>query len=684
MKNYVAIQLCMIILSFGVYQTIPAQTDSLFKTTKGATAIEKVDVLNDLSLTYLDKSLDSSLTYALMAYALADKNRYNIGKATALKQIGNYHMFQNKYSEALQYYDSALFFIKNKDKALPLVTILMNNKGVIYDMMGDFSNALSYYKEALKIRRTIDDYKGIAQNLHNIGGVYYQKGDYDIAIDYLLQSLKIEEKTGNTEGIGQTYVNIGSIYSDIGEWEQSIIYLQLALSIFQKTGSNNIIPVLLNLGIYNLLNGNNIEQSEKYLTMALDKSVEAKEEAFLPEIYYNLGKVNLLKGDYAKAKKFTDNAIHLTLVSGNKNILAQAYALMGDIHTEKKEVARAKQYYEQSLAISKELGLKNKMANTYKALADLHSLKQDYKNAYGFLTAYATLKDSVFSEEKHKQIAEMQVKYDVEQKENELALLSKENELQKLQFKQSRIIFIALLLLLTLSSSLLILVFQKKRLKANNNALELQQRLLRLQMNPHFIFNSVAAIQHYMLKNNPLEASSYLSRFANLMRNILYQSSMEFIALSKEIEMLEDYLKLQKLRLNNKFQYAITVDDTIDTEITAIPPLLLQPFIENAIEHGLLEKGIADGKIDLEIVSHENTLIFKIEDNGIGRKAAAHNRQEQHHSVATEIIRTRLILLRQSYPKAPDFRITDLYDSVGKEAGTRIMVTLPLIYVTPS
>ena len=681
MKQYIVIRICLIILFYGINQSISGQVDSLLNELKTAKGNAKVDVLNTLSFKYLDFSLDSSLLFASKAYTLAQQRNYTVGKAVALKQIGNYAMYQNNYTEALHYYDSALMLIRDDENELALVTTLMNNKGVVYDMMGNFTDALSIYNEALEIRKKTKDDKGVAQNLHNIGALYYQKGDYNTAIDYLLQSLKIEEKIGNVNGVGETYVNIGTMYSEIEEYEQSMKYLTLALSIFTETGSKNIVPVLLNLGIYHLLTDKNIEQSEEYLSKALEKSHELHEQYFLPEIFYNLGEVYVLKKNYDEAEKYIQNTLDIVTETGNNYLLSQVHQLMGKIQIEKGNIERAKNHFTKSLSIAEELGLKKQSAAAYQALAQVNSIKHNYKEAYNLVLKFADLKDSVFSEEKHKQIVEMQTKYDVEKKENRLVLLSKKNELQKLELKQSRTIFLSILISLTLLSSLFILLIQRKKLKANNQLLAIQQRLLRSQMNPHFIFNSISSIQNYIMQNNSLEASSYLSRFANLMRNILHQSMVEFISLSREIDMLEDYLKLQKLRLDNQLSYSIIIDETIDPETTAIPPLLIQPFVENAIEHGILKKESAEGRIVLRISLQEKELVFEIEDNGIGVKASANKKQTEHHSLATEIIKQRLKLLRKLYRKIPDVKIVDLADNTGWVVGTKVVINLPMKYL---
>jgi tetratricopeptide (TPR) repeat protein len=681
MKRKIPVGIFLVLLCcYTAILSVSGQTDSLIEALSIANGNEEVDILNTLSLKYLDISLDTSLIYASKAYKLAQERNYTIGKVISLKQIGNYNLYQNKYSEALHNYDSALVLIKNNEKELTLITLLMNNKGVVYDLMGDFTNALSIYNKALEIRRKINDDKGIAQNLNNISLIYYQKGDYDIAIDYSLQSLKMEEKIGNKEGIGQTYINIATIYAELDQFDQTKKYLELALPILEETGSRNSINVLVDLGVQYILHDQNLKKAEEYLSKALKESLKIQDQSNLTAIYHNLGKIGLIKGEYSQAEKYLEKALILAKENGNKRTRAQACLLMGSIQLKLKNYKRANKYYQECFLISEELGLKLLSSDALKALSELNFEIQKYKEAYNYFLKYADLKDSIFSKEKQKQIAEIQTKYDVEKKENKLALLSKENELQKLQFKQSQTLFLSVLIFLTFSSSLFILLIQRKKLKANNQVLETRQRLMRSQMNPHFIFNSIASIQNYIIKNNSLEASSYLAKFANLMRNILYQSRVEFISLDKEIEMLGDYLKLQELRLNDQLSYSINIDDAIDPETMAVPPLLMQPFIENAIEHGILKKENATGNIILKIFLQGKEIVFEIEDDGIGIKNSAKMKKEEHHSLATEIIKNRLILLSKSYRKKPVFNTVDLNDNFGK-TGTKVVVKLPVKYI---
>ncbi|HAS40715.1 MAG TPA: hypothetical protein DCS93_09565 [Microscillaceae bacterium] len=237
--------------------------------------------------------------------------------------------------------------------------------------------------------------------------------------------------------------------------------------------------------------------------------------------------------------------------------------------------------------------------------------------------------------------------------------------------------FITLMVLLALASMGAIIFFRlrayrrKSRLEKALNKAALES--LKLQMNPHFIFNAMGAIQNYMITNDTRHSSIYLAKFSKLMRAVLENSRQEYINLDEEIEMLEDYLSLQNLRFEEGFEYRITVDEQLDTEFVAIPPMFAQPFIENAIEHGITHlKG--NGLIQVNFSLQEKVVILKITDNGIGIENSLETKQTQkkaHRSLATTITQERIDLYRQSLKKNITFEVKSLAQ------GTQVIFHLP-------
>ncbi|MBN2172590.1 MAG: histidine kinase [Bacteroidales bacterium] len=240
--------------------------------------------------------------------------------------------------------------------------------------------------------------------------------------------------------------------------------------------------------------------------------------------------------------------------------------------------------------------------------------------------------------------------------------------------------FYAIEILLLISAIIFVIKYREKKIREQNRFLVLEQKLLRSQMNPHFIFNSLSSIQSFIFENNAIEAGSYLSRFAELIRSILYNSREEFIRLEKEIQTLTNYLDLQKLRYDNKFDYEIDVDPKLDVESISIPPMLAQPFIENAIEHGIKyldEKGF----INISFTLFDDAILFIIEDNGIGLKASKKinsSKAKEHQSLATIISRERIEILNKGKRKKLYYMdIKDSMDTRGKVTGTIVKFMIP-------
>ena len=208
---------------------------------------------------------------------------------------------------------------------------------------------------------------------------------------------------------------------------------------------------------------------------------------------------------------------------------------------------------------------------------------------------------------------------------------------------------------------------------------KVEAKALKLQMNPHFLFNSLNAIDNYILKNEKIKASDYLSKFSKLMRQILDYSEVSSITLTQELETLELYIKMERLRFQEKFDYELTVNPEVDTDKAKIPPLILQPFVENAIWHGLLHLE-EDGKLNIEIENIKDGIKCVIEDNGIGRERAKSIKTKsaiKHKSHGIRITEERLKLNNELNKIGANIYIEDKYDDLGNPIGTKVIIHLP-------
>ena len=205
---------------------------------------------------------------------------------------------------------------------------------------------------------------------------------------------------------------------------------------------------------------------------------------------------------------------------------------------------------------------------------------------------------------------------------------------------------------------------------------------LRAQMNPHFIFNSLNSINRFILQNNKAQASEYLTKFSKLVRMILQNSQASLISLEAELEALDLYLEMEALRFNYHFDYKITTSKDLDIEVLQVPPLILQPYVENAIWHGLMHKE-EKGHLNIEVLEKDDQLYFSIEDNGVGRqksKELASKTATKHKSMGLRITANRIAILQKNGSTESPVTIRDLVDSNGVAAGTEVIIKMPLLY----
>ncbi|MGH2646381.1 MAG: sensor histidine kinase, partial [Ginsengibacter sp.] len=223
---------------------------------------------------------------------------------------------------------------------------------------------------------------------------------------------------------------------------------------------------------------------------------------------------------------------------------------------------------------------------------------------------------------------------------------------------------------------------EKDKAELQQQATKLEMQALRSQMNPHFVFNSLNAINMFILENNKLQASEYLSKFSKLIRLILQNSQEAFIPLERELEALRLYLELESLRFEQRFEYKITIDDTVDTTMLKVPPLIIQPYAENAIWHGLMHKE-EKGYLAIELYIEKEMLFYKIADDGVGRKKAAELKSKSaamHKSMGMRITKDRLLMLQQQNEKENSILITDLVLADGASGGTAVLIKIPVRY----
>lgn len=222
---------------------------------------------------------------------------------------------------------------------------------------------------------------------------------------------------------------------------------------------------------------------------------------------------------------------------------------------------------------------------------------------------------------------------------------------------------------------------RQQQMQIANDFLELEQKALRLQMNPHFIFNALNSIQSLIGTGKETEARYYLAKFSRLMRQILDNSRKVSISLEEEVSTLENYLLIEQFCSPSQFEYTISVDSNLEIDFIQLPPMMIQPFVENAIKHGMKGKNVGEGKIEIRFEEQENTLLCVITDNGIGRKRAAEinaqSKETYHESASMDVIKERLEILNKGNNHG-SLEIIDLVDAENSPIGTKVILKLPL------
>jgi LytS/YehU family sensor histidine kinase len=332
------------------------------------------------------------------------------------------------------------------------------------------------------------------------------------------------------------------------------------------------------------------------------------------------------------------------------------------------------------------------MREGYLLLSKIYNHIHKNDTAYFFLQKFTALKDSIMNNQFMFRLSNYKKQMDFRKQMEQVTLLDNANKLKEEKLKQASLLKWLLILGLLTTAMAGIIIYRNLSLKRKNDKLEnqriqselklrateLEMQALRAQMNPHFIFNCLSSINRFILKNETEAASDYLTKFSRLIRMVLSNSSRPFISLEDELDMLRLYLDMERLRFKDSFDYNITFTNSIDTNNVFVPPLLLQPFAENAIWHGLMHKE-GQGNLEIALTTDKKILTCIITDNGIGRGKAAILRSksaEKQKSMGLKITTERLAILNNNTDEQTFINVEDITDDEGNEAGTRVILKI--------
>jgi len=551
--------------------------------------------------------------------------------------------------------------------------------GLFYFINGRIDESFKKFQECHEIAFQNNFEKYLYASKAYIGTVFMFRSNYNLATKYTLDALKYYELTENHFAVTGILLNLTYIQIEQEDLDKAEEYADLSYKYAVLANSDGYkSKSLLNIGEIAYLKKAYSKALNNYLR-SYEIADSIKFESFKSTLCLNISAVYTEMFELDSAIQYAEKVFQYnTNNDASVFIIPKGYILLSEIHELKDDLPAAILHAHKAVEFSDSVGVFQLSGLAYDHLSRYYMKLNDFEKAYKYKVKSTIINDSIFSEEKYRIQNDLETLYETSKKQKALDDMTNENKINKLKSERFQYLIYLLVFLVLISVTIAALLIRQNKIRAAQKNLELEQRLLRTQMNPHFIFNTLSAVQDFIINNNPLEASSYLSDFSKLMRSILMNSSTELISLKQEIETVETYLKLQSVRLTDKFNYYIHISDEVDIEELFLPPMLLQPFIENSIVHGIMKKTESKGSIFVRFYIDNNFLIIENEDDGIGREKADKMKAKDHDSKAVSITKQRIELLSEKFHKEINFEIEDLTDDKGNSTGTLVRFSLQL------
>lgn len=679
----------------------------------------KVNIYNNIASRNLSIDLEKTKTYALKAYEVTKKKTFIRGEARSLYLLSiqayeakKLDRAKNKIKASIELYSKIndskalianyqlLAAIYNKKKNIEK-TIFFYNKAytlakenndktqeaLIQTILGELfahtnhNKSILYFTNAIKTYRSINEEIEITRALNNLSNVYSEQGRFLEAIECLQQCLETNERLNKKNESAINYVNIGLLYSDLKQTQKAISYIEKAIVFYKKNNKNHELSLCyLNIG--------NIHEQDKKFTIAeeyYNKGIYTAKginnntilyycHSNIAHLNYQLKKYDTSLENYKKSLKIVD-------ALKNNYFKCELYLEVAKLYLARKEHSNAFNYTLKANKIAYNLNLVEKQKESHDILSKLYKVKGDFKKAYENHKQFKILSDSLFNKETIEKISKIEAEYKYKQEiesgnKRELKLTQKVNITSENLKSFQKNYFIGIIIFLITSLILLTSIFFLKirNISAKNANIITEQKLLRSQMTPHFIFNSLAVLQGIILNKEERKSVSYLTKFSKLLRLILENSREDIVPLADELKAIESYIALQNIHnTSTDYEYEVKIDSNVNQHKFSIPPMLIQPFIENAIEHAFINQK-EKKQIIISLHFKNNDLICIIKDNGIGLETYKKENTNHKKSLATTITRERLEILASKYKTKGSLLINN---NNNNERGTIVTLTIP-------
>lgn len=589
--------------------------------------------------------------------------------------------FENKNThkaKALVQYIKALLFLKAKNKP---------------------NIAKIHAKKAYQIHAELKDSLALFKDINTLYKCHVYKREYDSAVYYATKEIELADKLKKPSYQFRANLDMGDVYYWISQHEKVITHRKKALTIAQKHDlKKELSEVHIKMAQAHFILSR--QRTQQVIDSAIYHGKKSLMYAKQANYTYGIYRNTVILADFLNVNKQHKEALSLietviTLPKDKRPINFDDTSIFyyAAILKDNGRYNEAKENIQQLIRNLKPKQYNRKMS-TYFFLSVMYSYIKKPDSA-DYAIKQAVIANNAASEIKiNEKVAKLQTQYETEKKVQEIKQLKQQQRLEQLEIKdlqrQRLILGISLLIpLIFLIGGGWYVNRRRLKLQLENEQKERAKQLselkaLRAQMNPHFMFNALSSIQDFILLNETNQASEYLGSFAQLTRGYLDASKKETITLATEIKLLKLYIELEGLRLGNDFSANFKIDTDIDTEKVNIPPLFIQPYIENSFKHGLIHK---KGKKNFwitfskEPVNDKSALKIMIRDNGIGRKKSAEinaRKNKTHQSFAIQANQQRLELLNNTKNLYKNIQVLteDLYNNEGKPNGTQVTLIL--------
>jgi len=570
---------------------------------------------------------------------------YFEAESYALNALGIIYRNLSMYEKAIDFHEYAEE-IATYSEHLELKVLSLNLLGVVYRRLDLVSSALDYHSQALEFARTVnpttDELRlSIAVSLNSIGNIYLTLKQYDLALEQFNKSLKIEKETENQLGLAINYQNIGYAKEQKGLLNEALKDYETSLMYNEKINSK-IGRVICNNSIGKIyIKQKKYDEAQSILQDALAKALEVADQYYIATSYMNLGWLQSLT---------------------NKEGLAEQNLM-------------------KALEISQTYNLLSSKIEAHQFLSENHEKTGNYNAALRDYKIADSLEQTINNQRNLSYINDLTIKYESESKTNTINTLANENELVKSTLEKNRLSLLFALLAIILITVVLFIFNRQKQITQEKKILTLEQNMLKSQMNPHFIFNSLNSIKLYIINNEKENAVYYLNKFAKLIRKILVVSNEKDISLADELDTMKLYMNIENIRFSNEIDFKINIDKSINPENIRVPSLILQPFLENSLWHGLSSK-TDDKRIVIDVQKDDDDYItISITDNGVGRKVSHERKLKKtlkRKSVGIEITKERLFNFSKRFARMYDLKIEDLFDTQNNALGTKVVLNIPV------